>query len=71
MSSNLAKKAKGQLELNKVMEVTENKKGFCKHIVSLKKGQEMGLLFSGAGDLGTRDVEYIFFASAFTGNIYW
>lgn len=54
MCSNLAKKAKGQLELNKVMEVTENKKGFCKHIVSLKKGQEMGLFFSGAGDLGTK-----------------
>lgn len=30
----------------------------------------MGLLFSGAGDLRTRDMEYIFFASAFTGNIY-
>lgn len=30
----------------------------------------MGLLLSGAGDLTTRDVEYIFFASALTGNIY-
>lgn len=30
----------------------------------------MGLLFSAAGDLANKDVEYIFFASAFTGNIY-
>lgn len=70
MWSNLAKKAKGQLELNTVMEVKENKKGFCKYIDSLKKGREMSPLFSGAGDLVTRDVEYVFFASASTGNIY-
>lgn len=30
----------------------------------------MGPLFSGAGDLVTRDVECIFFASTFTGSIY-
>lgn len=52
------------------MEVKENKKGFCKYIDSLKKGREMGPLFSGAGDLVTRDVEYVFFALASTGNIY-
>lgn len=65
-------KLKSQVELNVVMHVKDNKKGFCKYTGDKRKAREnMGPLLNETGDLVTQDRENVedssaSFASAFT-----